>query len=900
GARLDNQGTVTVDQGLTLSKAAAAHSNSGTLTLGGGNLTITQSGTGPSFTNTGTLTVNPGRTLTVTLGTFNQDAGTLAGGGAMVVSNATVAFNTGFTLASLTLTGATAGFALSFATADFALSASSSTLNGPGTITNSSAVTQLLRSCAVGAALVNEGTLDLRGASSLSGAFTSAPGSTLHLEGDGTSGGVVVTVASGFTNNGTIELTSSNAGYGATLNLSAGTLLNPAGRTIAVLAGAGGGRTLGARLDNQGTVTVDQGLTLSKAAAAHSNSGTLTLGGGNLTITQSGTSPSFTNTGTLEIGAGRTCTVTSGTFDNAVGGTLSGAGTLNVASTSFSSSGSINPGTSPGILSIIGAAPLGSSSTINIELGGATAGTGYDRLAVSGAIALDGTLNISLINSFVPTPGQSFQVMTFASRSGGFAGITGLSLGGGLSLEPRISGTDVVLVTVGQTWVQLLPLGTPPLPRDGHSAVHDAGNNRMTVFGGRGDGGPLNDVWVLTGADGAAGTPGWIQLTPAGGPPPARANHSAVYDPGGNRMIVFGGDDATGPTPGMFNDVWVLSNANGLGGAPAWISLAPTGGPPAARTGHSAVYDAATDRMVVFGGDASAGGCGGEQNDVWALSDASGVGSPAWTQLAPTGGPPSARTGHQATYDAVSNRMTVLGGLVPCGASNLEVWVLGDANGVGSPAWTQLSPGGTPPSPWTLHRAVYDPVKNSMTVFGGAIGGTRSDTVQTLTGANGLAGAPIWTDLSPTSGPPPARTLHSAAPAGQRMIAFGGLSDAGRLGDVWVLEETQGRVVEVPPVEPPARGALTTGFSRPPAPNPGRGATSFSVSVASRQSVEISVWDLAGRRIVTLYRGRLEPGEHAFEWRGAGASGAPAASGLYFLRFDAAGVRQMRRVVRLK
>ena len=59
---------------------------------------------------------------------------------------------------------------------------------------------------------------------------------------------------------------------------------------------------------------------------------------------------------------------------------------------------------------------------------------------------------------------------------------------------------------------------------------------------------------------------------------PGREFTSAVYDGITNRMIVFGG--ATCDPCGGRNDVWVLTNANGLGGAPAWLELFPSGEPP--------------------------------------------------------------------------------------------------------------------------------------------------------------------------------------------------------------------------------------------------------------------------------------------------------------------------------
>lgn len=78
--------------------------------------------------------------------------------------------------------------------------------------------------------------------------------------------------------------------------------------------------------------------------------------------------------------------------------------------------------------------------------------------------------------------------------------------------------------------------------------------------------------------------PTWTQLRPTGGPPSARAEHSGVYDPTSNRMIVFGGQAGFR----FFNDVWILANANGLGGTPMWTQLNPTGGPPVRDMGVAA------------------------------------------------------------------------------------------------------------------------------------------------------------------------------------------------------------------------------------------------------------------------------------------------------------------------
>lgn len=243
----------------------------------------------------------------------------------------------------------------------------------------------------------------------------------------------------------------------------------------------------------------------------------------------------------------------------------------------------------------------------------------------------------------------------------------------------------------------------------------------MTVFAGNPNisfcGGTVNDTWVLSNADGTeVPTPTWTLLAPTGGPPSPRWGHSAVYDPATNRMIAFGGNQAC-----VFpdNQVWVLTNANGTeASTPTWTLLTPTGGPPLGRTFHSAGYDPATNRMIVFNG----GTAFGAVSEVWVLENANGLGGtpPNWIQQFPTGGPPTSRT-RQGVYDPTANRMILFGGgLTATGFNSNEVWVLENANGLGgTPNWTQLFPTGGPPPARGSHSVVLNVGTNRMTVFGG-------------------------------------------------------------------------------------------------------------------------------------------------------------------------------------
>ena len=96
----------------------------------------------------------------------------------------------------------------------------------------------------------------------------------------------------------------------------------------------------------------------------------------------------------------------------------------------------------------------------------------------------------------------------------------------------------------------------------------------------------------------------WTHFTPSGsGPQGGGGSQSTAYDMATDRLIVFGAYDLS-PCCAETNDVRVLKNATGSGGVPTWVQLTPTApaGLPQSRQAHSAVYDPATNRMIIFGG----------------------------------------------------------------------------------------------------------------------------------------------------------------------------------------------------------------------------------------------------------------------------------------------------------
>ena len=81
--------------------------------------------------------------------------------------------------------------------------------------------------------------------------------------------------------------------------------------------------------------------------------------------------------------------------------------------------GTFSPGLSPTILTV-GNVAFSPTSTLIMELGGTSPGSGYDQILSSAALAFDGTLQVSLINGFSPAAGQSFNLFDWSSASGTF------------------------------------------------------------------------------------------------------------------------------------------------------------------------------------------------------------------------------------------------------------------------------------------------------------------------------------------------------------------------------------------------------------------------------------------------------------------------------------------------
>lgn len=176
---------------------------------------------------------------------------------------------------------------------------------------------------------------------------------------------------------------------------------------VLTLAGSNtGANTISGVLANSASKT----LGVTKAGA-----GTWTLAGAN-TYTGATT---ITN-GTMIINGNGSAATGNVTVD--VGAVLSGTGTIGGA---VSVSGTLAPGNSPGILTVANDVTIADGGAFSVELNGATVGTQYDQLVLTGGgsdFSLTGTNNLVLSLGYMPAVNQLF-FLTDNQGSSGIAGV---------------------------------------------------------------------------------------------------------------------------------------------------------------------------------------------------------------------------------------------------------------------------------------------------------------------------------------------------------------------------------------------------------------------------------------------------------------------------------------------
>nr|MCU0223957.1 hypothetical protein [Acidobacteriota bacterium] len=426
-------GLVAINGSRTLNNASTANWSSANglgMRTGSGSV-INNTGTWDAQTD-GAAIVNyyGGATTFNNSGTFKKSAGTgttsitilFTNTGAVDVQSGTLSLGAnGSSTAALTVSGASA--TLLFAAGVFDLNAGT-TISGPGTILlNSSGTLNVATAVSIPAAttftflagtLAGTGTLTANGTFNWSGGLMTGAGVTtlngpLHLSG-------LVNINAGRTLNNTSTATWTSAN-GLGMRTGSGSVINNTGTWDAQTDGAAiVNYYLGATsFNNSGTFKKSAGAGTTSISIAFTNTGTVDVQSGTLNVSGS----SYKQTaGVTRLTGGALSSTSSIAIQ---GGVLAGSGTV-TGPVTVSGTGVLSPGLSPGTLSLVGNyTQQGPAGAFNVEIGGTTPGSQYDRVDVSGAgsvATLAGVLNVSLVDSFVPAAGDSFTIMTYPSHTG--------------------------------------------------------------------------------------------------------------------------------------------------------------------------------------------------------------------------------------------------------------------------------------------------------------------------------------------------------------------------------------------------------------------------------------------------------------------------------------------------
>jgi serine protease AprX len=83
-------------------------------------------------------------------------------------------------------------------------------------------------------------------------------------------------------------------------------------------------------------------------------------------------------------------------------------------------------------------------------------------------------------------------------------------------------------------------------------------------------------------------------------------------------------------------------------------------------------------------------------------------------------------------------------------------------------------------------------------------------------------------------------------------------------------------------------------------PNPFNPLTNISFTVDKTENIDLTVYDVSGRRIRTLVRGSVEAGDHSATWDGTDHAGARVPSGTYFYKLRSGSTTETRKMMLVK
>jgi hypothetical protein len=125
-------------------------------------------------------------------------------------------------------------------------------------------------------------------------------------------------------------------------------------------------------------------------------------------------------------------------------------------------------------------------------------------------------------------------------------------------------------------------------------------------------------------------------------------------------------------------------------------------------------------------------------------------------------------------------------------------------------------------------------------------------------------------------------------------LATGSIVEAA-VDDLVILTRNGTAALEEPAGSAPVRFAVG-----PNQPNPFNPQTTITYSLPSRGEVTVTVFDVSGRLVRTLFQGVESAGVKSITWNGVDDAGQAVASGVYYYRVESLGQSATRKMVLMK
>ncbi|MGK9476688.1 S8 family serine peptidase [Melioribacter sp. OK-6-Me] len=83
-------------------------------------------------------------------------------------------------------------------------------------------------------------------------------------------------------------------------------------------------------------------------------------------------------------------------------------------------------------------------------------------------------------------------------------------------------------------------------------------------------------------------------------------------------------------------------------------------------------------------------------------------------------------------------------------------------------------------------------------------------------------------------------------------------------------------------------------------PNPFNAETNIEIALSETSNIELSVYNLLGQKVYTLYEGALNEGWHKFKWNGSSNNNQYVSNGIYFCRFLINGKQKVIKIMLMR